>query len=609
MSDWDEVKKLAAEFQRVQLSDAVLKLSDRNCIEIVRKLIKQNKLDVIFTTDGKEYITPEHLLSEIENELYANNGRIYLHELSSILLVDISLIELKANELVKRSSGRIALVLGQLITNEHKDQLAVEINEKLQIKGSITIAEIIKFCDLPPDFVQSIVSSRLRTTIKGVQDPNNPQTYFTETYLDQFRSRITGALNAITKPTTIAQILSAFKFSTKIFTTIAQELVKEKRVRGHFTSYSNNGLFVPETYSKIQNDYVESFLKQNHYIEHDALSRIGITDVKNYFKKCDNLIGLKSCLIDRSIYKQIESGVEDALLEEYLVDLYTIAPSVLNDDDFSVLIDLFIASNKKHANNLVLIGNYVIARKYLEKLRSEFDSLLREKACQDLKDGLLAVHFSEKAANRESAGSQLLSKKEERRKQNLNKSKSGGGTQGREVKTRSTKKKYNKRDEFADDDEADFSFSQNTSIRQQDSVSALKFMNAIEINQKLNKICAQANELSDELLEQLSELLEPLLNDQYAEVAKEVWTSSQTVSGSQIKKTHSELQSTTQQLYNNIYMSNKGLEFLSGESQNDPPLLAFSFESNFLFSICFSIQVNYKHSLGSTCARRCARSW
>lgn len=566
MTDWDEVKKLAAEFQRVQLSDAVLKLSDRNCIEIVRKLIKQNKLDVIFTTDGKEYITPEHLLSEIETELYANNGRIYLHELSSILLVDISLIELKANELAKRSPGRIALVLGQLITNEYKDQLAVEINEKLQIKGSITIAEIIKFCDLPPDFVQSIVSSRLRSTIKGVQDPNNPQTYFTETYLDQFRSRMTGALNAITKPTTISQILSTFKFPPKIFTTIAQELVKERRVRGHFTSYQNNGLFVPETYSKIQSDYVGNFLKQNHYIEHDALNRIGITDVKNYFKKCDNLISLKSCLVDQSIYKQIESGVEDALLEEHLVDLYTIAPSVLNEDDFSVLMDLFISSNKKHADSLILIGNYVIAKKYLDKLKSEFDSLLKEKADQDLKDGLLAGHFAEKAGNRESTGGQVMSKKEERRKQNLNKSKSGAGTQGREVKMRSTKKKYNKRDEFGDDEEAEFSFNQNTSVRQQDTgVSGLRFMNAAEINKQLNQICAQTNELSDELLEQLSELLEPALADRYAEVARETWTSSQTVSGSMIKKTHAELQNTTQQLYHNIHMFNKGLEFVSGE--------------------------------------------
>lgn len=565
MTDWDEIKKLAAEFQRVQLSDAVLKLSERNCIEIVRKLIKQNKLDVIFTTDGKEYITPEHLLSEVETELYANNGRIYLHELSANLLVDISLIEQKATELTKRSPGRIALVLGQLITNDYKDQLAVEINEKLQIKGTITIAEIIKFCDLPPDFIQSILNSRLKTTIKGVQDPNNPQTYFTEHYLDQFRSRMTGALNAITKPTTISQILSTFKFPSKIFTTIAQELVKERRVRGHFTAYSNNGLFVPETYSKIQSDYVESFLKQNRYIEHDALSRIGITDVKNYFKKCDNLIGLKSCLVDRSIYKQIESGVEDALLEEYLVDLYTIAPSVLNEDDFAVLIDLFTSSNKKHGDSLILIGNYVIAKKYLEKLKGEFDSLLREKADQDLKDGSLAGHFVEKAANRESTGNQLLSKKEERRKQNLNKSKSGGGTQGREVKTRSTKKKYNKKDEFADDDEADFSFNQNQSIRESSGVSSLKFMDAFEINKQLKMICAQANELSDELLEQIAELLEPLLNDQYAEVARDTWNSSQTVSGSMIKKTHSELQNTTQQLYSSIHMFNKGLEFVGGE--------------------------------------------
>lgn len=517
---------------------------------------------MIFTTDGKEYLTPEHLLHEIETELYANNGRIYLYELSSILLIDISLIEQKANELVKKSNRRINLVLGQLITNEYKDQLAVEINDKLQAKGTITIAEIVKFCDLPPDFIQSVLNSRLKRIIKGVQDPNNSQTYCTETYLDQFRSKITGALNAITKPTTVNQILNTFKFPIKVFTTVAQELIKDKKVRGHFTSYQPNGAFIPETYSKIQSDYIENFIKQNHYIEHDALTRIGITDAKSYFKKCDNLINLKTCLIENSIFKQFESGLEETIREEFLIDLYTLTPSILNDDDFSILVDLFSNSNKKYQDKFILINNYIVTKAYLDKLKNEFNQLIKDKAKKDLMDGVLANYFVEKQATRKDAGEQVMSKKEERRKQNASKSKSGAGTQGREVKTKSTKKKYNKKDDFSDDD-GDFSNSGDQINKSSVNEVNLKFMNKKDIQKQLN--LKENNELTDDLNEQLAKFLEPILDDLYITVAREEFIRSQTISGAQVKKTHSELQNTTQQLFGNICMFNKGLEFVAGK--------------------------------------------
>lgn len=65
-TSWEEVKRLAADFQRAQLTSSVQRLSDRNCIEIVKKLISMKLIDVVFTTSGKEYITPQHLHKEIK---------------------------------------------------------------------------------------------------------------------------------------------------------------------------------------------------------------------------------------------------------------------------------------------------------------------------------------------------------------------------------------------------------------------------------------------------------------------------------------------------------------------------------------------------------------
>lgn len=43
-------------------------------MEIVAKLISTKLLDVVFTTDGKEYVTPVHLTKELKDEAYVQGG-------------------------------------------------------------------------------------------------------------------------------------------------------------------------------------------------------------------------------------------------------------------------------------------------------------------------------------------------------------------------------------------------------------------------------------------------------------------------------------------------------------------------------------------------------
>ena len=75
MSDWEEVRKLAADFQQLQATAGTNKLSERNCIELVTRLIQMGQIDVVYTVDGKEYVTPQHLEKEIKNELLVHRGR------------------------------------------------------------------------------------------------------------------------------------------------------------------------------------------------------------------------------------------------------------------------------------------------------------------------------------------------------------------------------------------------------------------------------------------------------------------------------------------------------------------------------------------------------
>lgn len=50
------------------------RLSERNCIEIINKLIELEMITVYHTLDGKEFITQHHLEKEIYDELYVHEG-------------------------------------------------------------------------------------------------------------------------------------------------------------------------------------------------------------------------------------------------------------------------------------------------------------------------------------------------------------------------------------------------------------------------------------------------------------------------------------------------------------------------------------------------------
>ena len=141
MGDWEEIRRLAADFQRAQLAGATQKLSERNCVELVTKLIELKLIDVIYTTDGKEYLTYQQLNKEIKDELYVSGGRLGLVELAASLNVDFSHVESMAQTICK-GDRELHLVLGQLVSHRYLDDLCRQINEKLQQAGTISILHL-----------------------------------------------------------------------------------------------------------------------------------------------------------------------------------------------------------------------------------------------------------------------------------------------------------------------------------------------------------------------------------------------------------------------------------------------------------------------------------
>nr|CAD7447656.1 unnamed protein product [Timema bartmani] len=230
------------------------RLSERNCVEIITKLIEHQLLDVVFTVDGKEYVTPQQLSREIRDELFVHGGRINLVELARILNVDLSQVTARAAE-VERSDSGISLVLGQLIDKTYLTFIAQEINERLAQNGQVSVGDLTRQYDLPSDFLQTVrcqtdgprltkvegrdrftkqsafvhlacglsgvfaqvVEKQLGKIIHGKQDKSDPRVFFTESYVTRNTACVRGALAAATRPTPVSTLLSQCDVPERMF--------------------------------------------------------------------------------------------------------------------------------------------------------------------------------------------------------------------------------------------------------------------------------------------------------------------------------------------------------------------------------------------------------
>ncbi|XP_023230156.1 E3 UFM1-protein ligase 1-like [Centruroides sculpturatus] len=570
-TEWEEVKRLAADFQRAQLSSTVQRLSERNCIEIVKKLIELKLIDVIFTTDGKEYITPQHLLKEIKDELLVHGGRINLVELSRILNIDFSHIESKANELAK-SETELKLILGQLIDNTYLDGIADEINDKLQQTGQITIGELTKQYDLPGDFLEEIVHERLGISIQGQADPFDSRTIFTEAYIAKYNAIIRGVLSAITRPTTLNNLINNYKIPERLFYSIIDDLLKNNYIHGSISGgRSERASYIPDIYAKSQNEWIDSFFMQNNYIEYDSLLRLGISEPKAYIMKKfkdKDLTYLNSCCVGKSIWEQVEAAIDEVISTASWIDAMPLLPSVLNEDDMQQIVQIVLKSYLKSNTNIHIFCNTILVSDvFLQDCFKIFEPIMIKKSEEDIHKGV--YHFlnpqSTKVLSKgdkadESSGKNKQEKKDERRKK-------GGksrGLQGRETKMRATKKKYlaNKGGSDSDSEtELGTSF-EKSGGKQQD----IEFLTLNEIEKELSKLIT-LQDCPEELINELAKHLFKPLTKKYQEIAKSVFLASATSSSATRRKTHAEVQEKLNTLYCQVHMFEKGLKIFSDDVQ------------------------------------------
>ncbi|XP_070394559.1 E3 UFM1-protein ligase 1 isoform X2 [Dermacentor albipictus] len=575
-TDWEEVKRLAADFQRAQLSTSVQRLSERNCIEIVRKLIELKLIDVVFTNDGKEYITPKHLQKEILDELTVAGGRINMVDLAHILNVDLCHVEARCADLV-RTEHNLQIVLGQLIDRSYLDSLAEDINEKLQQAGHITFGEITKQYDLPPDFLENVIHSRLGTVIRGQADPHDSRHIFTDAYLTRHKYRVRGALSAAIRPVTLSSLVSAFNFPDKLLYGMIEELLKEGRLAGTLVGgRSERASYVPDLYSRSQGNWVDACYRQNGFLEYDAMTRLGIPDPKAYIRrhfKDEPLVFLKTFCIGQTLLAQVEAAIDEAAATGSWVDVAPLLPSVFSAEDVSGIVQSVLKSRPRNVSQSVqqLLDTIIVSDAFVDSCVHSFDPLLTAKAELDSQKGVVFLeatptappsHHRQPATPTPTAAEDRQDKKDERRKKATG-GKSGGGTQGRETKTKAVKSKKQQRrgrgggDSDSEDDAGDGPGRSHRSQQQQE----LEFMTVDEMRAQLEQL-PLLRDCPPELSQSIAEKIHRPLTRKYQEVARSVFLASSSASGAARRKTFAELQEKVSSLLLSIQQFDRGIKAL-----------------------------------------------
>ncbi|KAK5600581.1 E3 UFM1-protein ligase 1 [Crenichthys baileyi] len=566
-ADWEEIRRLAADFQRAQFADTVQRLSERNCIEIITKLVQDKKLDVVHTLDGKEYITPAQISREVRDELYVHGGRINIVDLQQIINVDWVHVENRANDIAKSDKG-VQLVLGQLIDDAYLDRLAEEVNDKLQEAGLITIAELCKSYDLPGDFLTEELLKRLGKLIQGEMDQYNRGVIFTRAFVARHKARIRGLFSAVTRPTPVSSMIAAFGFQEHLLYTVLEELVNSGRLKGSVVGgRQDKAVYIPDIYARTQNNWVDSFLQQNGYLEFDALLRLGIPDPSSYIKKrfkSNKLLFLRAACVGQALVDQVEASVEEAVNSATWTDLQSVLPSCLSMEDIGILINQAMRNVNVQSHARVLGGTVVVSEKFITNCQSLFEEAMQQKAQKEVKNNPVFLITEEDLKQafiltESSAPSKREKREAERRKkatEGSGSSKSGGGN-AREIRIRKTKKK-GRRDEDSDEEAG-------PSQQNRSKQSEAPFMAQEDIAAVIEE---RVSDCPEEILSELAEQLVRPLTKAYQEVLRTVFMSSgSSSSGANKKKSMKDLQEEITNLYNNIRLFEKGAKMFSDETQ------------------------------------------
>ncbi|CAN1847072.1 E3 UFM1-protein ligase 1 homolog [Linum perenne] len=380
-----ELLELQRQFESAQQAKSSIRLSERNVVELVQKLqeLQIIDFDLLHTVSGKEYITPDQLRREMVAEV-KKSGRVSLIDLSDVIGVDLYHVEKQAQHVIS-DDPELMLLQGEIISQTYWDNVAEEINERLQECSQIALAELAGQLNVGLEFVSSMLEARLGTLVKGRLEGGQ---LYTPAYVTRVSAMVRGAARAITVPTNLSLLwnnlqsmlhemdgASGVAIESSFFQSMFNALLKEGEVLGSLRAGVH---WTPTVFANAQKDCVDSMFSQNSFVVYDALQKLGITQALQFLQVSNKLlqsrypegIPLVAAFVHPSMIEILDTSIEDAIDRGSWIDSLSVLPTSFGSQDASKILSLCPSyqSALKENKGLILGDSFVFSNAFLKDL-------------------------------------------------------------------------------------------------------------------------------------------------------------------------------------------------------------------------------------------------
>ena len=356
-------KQLAA----VQEQSQTARLSDRNIVEIIDNIIKNYDFKLIYTQDGREYLTPEHLERQIK-DVVIEHGRINIVELPKVLNVGIERIEPRVDVMCKKGAEVINMN-GQLLTNLYLDDIGEEINEELQQRHKVPISDISLKFNIPHEFLMRALTQRLDSVIQGQIQGNF---LITKSYQNVIKSQLRGVLRGSIKPLAVSQIKKLYGIDESTINAVIEDLIANQEISGSL----RQGAFISARFLENQEKIIRKFFSQNSYIEYDMMQKnLYVQKPKDMLQQLfkDDCIFLQNCCFNKNSLEHTKEQIVETMNTEGSIDVANLLPSVLEEEEIESIITQYMG-----LEDYELSGTLIISNAFLDKCTTAFKEKIIE---------------------------------------------------------------------------------------------------------------------------------------------------------------------------------------------------------------------------------------
>ena len=370
----EAIRALQQQLMEAQKASNVRKISERNCIDLVQKLIATQQVKLFHTSNGKEYLTPEQLDNEIKDCLEACGGRISVTELPTEMGISLEHVEARVEALRKRD-GSLHKLNNDLFSQQYLQLLAQEIEESLEESGSLSVADLASRYNLPSEYIRNSVLILLSSQAVVRQN-----TVHTSSYAARFEARVQGCLRACLQPVILSHLATRHGFDPDLLNTTVQKLIRDEVILGKL----QGGAFTPKAYTEAEAKKVDSFFDSNGFLTVAMVKACNLTLKEWVSQRKVEGCTLLTAFVSKHLVDEVQAGVAEALAANSWIDVQPLLPPSLAVSDAAELL-LQLSNQKELPSGAVLLERVAASSGFLQGIAKALEGEVQQAAEKSMK--------------------------------------------------------------------------------------------------------------------------------------------------------------------------------------------------------------------------------